>query len=68
VAYIIPYVNNWLGRKASCIITTHNTFFAANDLSYNRSCQKFTFPRANKSGTILNQDEKKSLQLKTSRW
>jgi len=58
-----------VGEKASCIpvITTHNTFFAANDLSYKSSCQKFAFPRTKKCGTILNQDVKKSLHLTTSR-
>jgi hypothetical protein len=64
----MPYVKNWLARKVSWIITTHNTFFPANDLSHKGSCQTFTFPRTNKCGTILNQAEKKSLHLTTSRY
>jgi hypothetical protein len=64
----MPYVKNWLARKVSWIITTHNTFFPANDLSHKRSCHTFTFPRTNKCGTVLNQDEKKSLHLTTSRY
>ena len=64
----MPYMKNCLARKASWIITTHNTLFAANGLSHKRSCQTFTFPRTNKCGTILNQDEKKSLHLTTSRY
>jgi hypothetical protein len=64
----MPYVKKCLERKASCKTTTHNTIFATNDLSHTRSCQNFTFPRANKCRTTLNYGGKKSLQPTTLRY